>query len=280
MTRKSMLLIKLIVLILILIFLVFIVVAGFRGISDGFGSTFWNNSFIQGEATQEQQSFDNIDKIVVYSYSLPVTIKQVKRDDVLLIDSTTVSGFNSGNIKDNTYDVEQGTLYFEQGEVEGFLFGFNGANISGEIVIEVPEDVELEYEISGVSGAILLDAPSSEELYINSVSGSIQVNYGGEDLTVNNVSGSIDIMQPFETQDINTVSGSIDTYCDTDSTLLKVESISGSLDVVLSDGVNYEIDHSSVSGNVNESYSGGNSGSDKLLRIITSSVSGSVNITD
>ncbi len=280
MSRKGVLYIKLTVLILTLIVVLAIVFTGFFGRFNMFGFDVLNNSFIDGEATQEQQSFEDIDKIVVYSYSLPVTVRQAERDDVLMIDSTTVSGFNASTVEDNSYKVEQGVLYFEQGEPKNYFFGFNSATVRGEIVFEVPQDVEIEYDISSVSGGILVDAPSKGELAIDNVSGSIDISYGGDDLNINNVSGSIDVMQPFDTQNIKTVSGSIDTHCDTDSTLLRVESVSASIDITLSQGVNYEVKHDSISGSINDSYDGGDDSNSNVLEIISSSVSGSVNIND
>ncbi len=280
MSKKNWLVVKLVVLILLFIAVATILFSIFVGDRFGFKiNSSWNGYLNDGIPTQQEQSFEGIEKVVVYSYSLPIEIIETDRNDVLLIDN---SDSHLANNEDNLYVVEDDTLYFEQAEQIAW-FGFNNFtnSVSGEIIIEVPQDVELEYEINSVSEEILIDA-FSDELTINNVSGNIYVLQGGDELNINGVSGSIEIADAFLEQKINSVSGNIYTVADKDSSVINVDTVSGGVDIGLANGIEYSINHDSVSGKVRDNYTPSDDGtsSDQKLIISVHSVSGFVDITN
>ncbi len=277
MSKKNWLIVKLAVLILLFALILSIMVSMLNvdGLDFGFNLGM-NRRLDDGIPTEQEQNFEDIERIVFYGYSLPLSINETQRDDVLLIDNTTMTG----NVEPNQYLVEGNTLYFEQGGFRRIGFNFNYDGISGEIKFEVPMGVEIEYDIDSVSGGIVVDAPLNNGLKINNVSGNIDILQGGDELIINSVSGKIEIEEPVITQKIATVSGGIDTVADTESVEIDVDSVSGSTDIALSEGVTYSVKHAAVSGSVNDDYTGGSGASDKTLNISVSSVSGSVNIFD
>lgn len=139
----------------------------------------------------------------------------------------------------------------------------------GKLVIYVPEDSALSYDISTASGSVDLDAEGSD-VRISTVSGSIKVSEAG-------------------TLKIETTSGSVRAQADEFTSSVSVSSVSGSIKIEIDDEVpGYVFDYSTVSGSVRDYYTGekhsGGSGVDKVgngsLDIRVTTTSGSIELRD
>ncbi len=276
MNKKSWLIVRLCLLIVLLVLVIFgsIFIFNFEYIYD-------QNIAEQGEATQQVQSFDGVKNIVVDIASLDLSVVETNGDNVTLYDNSTQidSGFWASDEQNKVYQ-EGDTLYFMQAEfqeLKKFTFkpGINGR--IGDIKIEVPKDVSIKYVINNVSGAVLVEAYSQENLEINNVSGSIEIAKGGDNIDINTVSGSTKIYQPFAEINVETVSGSVKAVADETTEEIDINSVSGSLTVELDNVSGYNISLDSMSGKIKDSYN--KSGGGKL-DINLNSVSGSINLED
>lgn len=157
----------------------------------------------------------------------------------------------------------------------------------GKIVITVPENSVLPYDLNSVSGSLVLDAQSTS-LTIQSVSGSIKVYQPGETLKAESTSGSITATATFKEVSANSISGSVKVKADAETKFVNVTNISGSVNIEL-DGVSgYTLYYSTISGAVKDEYhgfsssrgSGNTAWGDENLEITAGSISGSIRLTD
>ncbi len=283
MSKKNWLVVKLIVLVLTLIVICGIAVTLIFGYSISLSSLGFKSNLEGGTPTEQEQTFEGIEKIVFYGHSIPLAIVEEQRDDVLLIDNTKIVGMFANRIDENKYLVSENTLYFEQGYPKWLSFGINfNYEVTGEVIIEVPEGVELVYEISSVTGGINIDAPSSELLKIENVNGDIKIKQGGDNLKIESVNGDIDIGSSFNTQLIKSINSDIETVADVYCDEIDIDYVNGDVTVALFEGVVYSVTHDAVSGDIRDSYTGGNDAepSGVTLEIEINGVSGSAAIVD
>ena len=135
--------------------------------------------------------------------------------------------------------------------------------------------------LTGLSAEIML--PRTSNVKIKMVSGDIEVNQALASLQIGSISGGVVISQnPTTTCIVKTVSGDIATHtfsaCD-----YTLKSISGGIKVHVAPDLNVDVDGNSVSGELNSEISlDGNenntTGSTKVVRITTSTVSGDFNL--
>ena len=135
--------------------------------------------------------------------------------------------------------------------------------------------------LTGLSAEIML--PRTSNVKIKTVSGDIEVNQALASLQIGSISGDVVISQnPATSCIVKTVSGDIATHtfsaCD-----FKLKSISGDIKVHVAPDLNVDVDGNSVSGELNSEISlDGNknntTGSTKVVRITTSTVSGDFNL--
>lgn len=135
--------------------------------------------------------------------------------------------------------------------------------------------------LHGLSVEIAL--PNSADLKIKTVSGDIKVNQALASLQIKSVSGEVVISQnPATTCIVKTVSGAITTHtfsaCD-----YTLKSISGDIKVHVAPDLDIDVDGNSVSGDLNSEISldGANdssTGSSKVVRITSSTISGNFNL--
>ena len=135
--------------------------------------------------------------------------------------------------------------------------------------------------LQGLSAEIML--PCTSNVKIKTVSGDIEVNQSLASLQIGSISGDVVISQnPATTCIVKTVSGDIATHtfsaCD-----YTLKSISGGIKVHVAPDLNVDVDGNSVSGELNSEISlDGNenntTGSTKVVRITTSTVSGDFNL--
>ena len=135
--------------------------------------------------------------------------------------------------------------------------------------------------LTGLSAEIAL--PRTSNVKIKTVSGDIEVNQALARLQIGSISGDVVISQnPATTCIVKTVSGDIATHtfstCD-----YTLKSISGDIKVHVAPDLNVDVDGNSVSGELNSEISldGANdssTGSSKIVRITTSTISGDFNL--
>ena len=135
--------------------------------------------------------------------------------------------------------------------------------------------------LSGLSAEIAL--PRTSNVKIKTVTGDIEVNQALASLQIKSVSGNVVIRQnPTTTCIVKTVAGNITTHtfsaCD-----YTLKSISGDIKVHVAPDLDVDVDGNSVSGDLNSEISldGANdptTGSSKVVRITTSTISGNFNL--
>ena len=135
--------------------------------------------------------------------------------------------------------------------------------------------------LTGLSAEIAL--PHTSNVKIKTVTGDIEVNQALASLQIKSVSGEVVISQnPATTCIVKTVAGNITTHtfsaCD-----YTLKSISGDIKVHVAPNLDVEVDGNSVSGDLNSEISldGANdlsTGSSKVVRITTSTISGNFNL--
>lgn len=282
MNRKQWLLIKLILLFFILIILGRIIIVGNINILDEIrisitGPSSFNNTHLD---EGEEKSFSNVEKIMVDSISLPVHIYESDVAKVTVRDNSTSHGLGSKN--PNTLSQKGGVLSFKQKKRFSFL-----SIVRGGLIIEVPRGSILEYDISNISGSIIHDAISKDTLRATTVSGSIKIHQGNEKVFAKSTSGSIRIYSSFEDVKAQSVSGGVQILANQDSKQISGSSVSGSVTIQLANVTGYEMDYSTTSGSVKDTYanidyskSGNASYGDSSLKINASSVSGSIKLAD
>lgn len=231
-------------------------------------------------AKGETKTFSGVEKIVANSISLPVRIYESDVEKVTVTDYSRMYGIGAGS--PNTLYDEDGVLTFNQGKRLA-LFSI----VTGEIVIEVPREKTLEYELKNVSGSISLDAPSKNELSVENISGSTRIFKGGQQVSVNSTSGSVRIFAPFESVTVESLSGSIRVKAAETSKQIKCGNTSGSTRIQLENVPGYEMHYATVSGGIKDTYldaryseSGSCTYGDASLKLELSSVSGSIKLTD
>lgn len=157
---------------------------------------------------------------------------------------------------------------------------------SGKVVIKVPSQLIEEMILETVSGSINVDA-LAEDIKASSVSGSVRVSGQGNRLVASSVSGSVRNLGDFETVEARSTSGSVRTTATKRTNTLELQSVSGSIRISLAEGVGYDMNYSSISGSVKDEYQGisykgvgectyGN----KQVRIHAGTTSGSIRLTN
>lgn len=139
----------------------------------------------------------------------------------------------------------------------------------GRLILEVPEDSALNYQL-------------------DSVSGSIRVYVGGNTLTVQCTTGSVKVYEPFQSLDVETTTGSVKVTADGSTTRCRLESTTGSIKLALEDVPGYTLTAESTTSSVKDEYHGlsyersvpGAVWGDGSLAVAAESTTGSIKLTD
>lgn len=139
----------------------------------------------------------------------------------------------------------------------------------GRLVLEVPEDSALNYQL-------------------DSVSGSMKVYVGGSTLTVQCTTGSVKVYEPFQSLDVETTTGSVKVTADGSTTRCRLESTTGSIKLALEDVPGYTLTAESTTSSVKDEYHGlsyertvsGAVWGDGSLAVAAESTTGSIKLTD
>ncbi len=279
MSRKTLLVIKLIVLILLLVVMSFVALAIVSFGSFGKSFDLLQNFSFSGEATKQVQTFEGVEEIELNLASIDVEIVETSSDIVTLHDNTSVSGFRLGigGSDENTVEFKNGKLTFEQARSWGI--GINFLSVEGSVVIEVPKGAQIEYEINSASSDIYFDAKAKNKLEINNVSGEIEVMQSGEDIDVETVSGDVYIYEVFENIDIDGVSCDVSLVADKTTQKITYNGVSGDLEIEIEGGAEYKAEMDSVSGDINDDYNN-ISNDNSAIDITVNNVSGDVDLQD
>ena len=139
----------------------------------------------------------------------------------------------------------------------------------GRLILEVPEDSALNYQL-------------------DSVSGSMKVYVGGSTLTVQCTTGSVKVYEPFQSLDVETTTGSVKVTADGSTTRCRLESTTGSIKLALEDVPGYTLTAESTTSSVKDEYNGlsyersvsGAVWGDGSLAVEAESTTGSIKLTD
>ena len=139
----------------------------------------------------------------------------------------------------------------------------------GRLILEVPEDSALNYQL-------------------DSVSGSMKVYVGGSTLTIQCTTGSVKVYEPFQSLDVETTTGSVKVTADGSTTRCRLESTTGSIKLALEDVPGYTLTAESTTSSVKDEYHGlsyersvpGAVWGDGSLAVAAESTTGSIKLTD
>ncbi len=145
---------------------------------------------------------------------------------------------------------------------------------SGSLTVYIPEDFDKDVEIYCVSGEIEVADFISSELTLETISGSIEVNgVESQNVKVKSISGRLEAQEiSFNNADFDTVSGRITIAPVQDWSEIDARSISGSINLILTEDSEPSVTYKSVSGDL-RSEVGINSGknSDQTVNVRTTS---------
>ena len=139
----------------------------------------------------------------------------------------------------------------------------------GRLVLEVPEDSALNYQL-------------------DTISGGIRVYVGGNTLTIQCTTGSVKVYEPFQSLDVETTTGSVKVTADGSTTRCRLESTTGSIKLALEDVPGYTLTAESTTSSVKDEYNGlsyersvpGAVWGDGSLAVEAESTTGSIKLTD
>ncbi|MBJ8326199.1 DUF4097 family beta strand repeat-containing protein [Streptococcus pacificus] len=262
MSRKGLLLFRLIA--QMLLFLVLLgVFLGLMGHSREL--PFFRNqpSFSSMYDTNREKFFEEIES----SHTRDRTFSGVQKVDISLEDADLVivegqgkevvvreySNFPHTSKKEEmTFFQKEGTLYIQQQKEKKLFF------ISKEehgVVVEVPKELILDYNLSVVSSNIQHDV-RSRSLEMEVVSGDATIYQGGERLYMQTVSGDMHVYQDFDRIEGESVSGNFALVAGTNNKDISVETKSADVKIQLGKEVDYVVDYATVSGEAKDTYTG------------------------
>lgn len=143
------------------------------------------------------------------------------------------------------------TLYVEFCE-DGIALNFGSNNLKKNLYISVPQDWECrELEIDAASATVQAEHLTIEEVESSTASGSHTfTECTVEKLKVETVSGNLGFTGSLDKLDFNGVSAQADLVLRNRPKSIKLESVSGDLNLTLPEGCGFTVDKDTVSGRV------------------------------
>lgn len=221
---------------------------------------------------QKTISFTNIDRVVFLIDDVGLSIIENDVDEVTI--TSTVENTGTGYVTQPKAWVDNNTLYFEQGVVLGY-----GVETTGEIVLEVPKSLELDYDISNGSGDVLFEVSNAKDTVFDMAVGELNIYTSCENFTVNSVSGDINIYGTMKNIRVDTVSSDVSLYAHATTSDVNFESVSGDCRVFADELGGYNLQHKSANGNIDD-YFELSSNYDSTINITANTVDGKVEIFD
>ncbi len=217
-------------------------------------------------------SFAEIETVQMNVNDASISIVESDVDEVTL--TSTVENRGTGYIVQPKAWIEDHTLYFEQ----GFVIGY-GTDSIGEITLEVPTHLELDYDISNGSGDVLFEAGTAKDLHFDMAVGALNVYALCETFTASTVSGDINIYGEAENVVLDTVSGDVSLLANATTNEIDFESVSGDCKVFAQELGGYYLYHQYAGGN-RDDYFELSSNQDNTISITADTVDGSVEVFD
>ncbi len=166
-----------------------------------------------------------------------------------------------------TYTVSKERLKLTDERKNTVQIGFFTSSNRSDLQIFLPERLWESLELNTVSSDISFEHFNSEIVFINTISGKIEVSGESPELFIKTVSGNVNIDEflgnridlnttsgnvvvkgSFKELDINTISGRVKATTSIPLTSLKSSSISGNVTIVMADNDGFTLDFSKVSG--------------------------------
>ncbi len=254
MSRKTYLYFKIIGLSVLLISIVIGAMFIFNSKNLLFGFVPFNISTGNAEPLEEPEIFyfDDIDKINIELATIPVIIVEKDIDQIKVTSTINVEG--TGPRLENPIYKSNNTLHVKQEITMGVY------SSAGELLIEVPNGIELDYELNLVSEDLYIDAKINK-LELNVVSLEAKIYQAAKDIKINDVSGSIYLVANEDTKDID------------------INTVSSDINIQVEGSNSFNIDNESISGDIENNY-GNNNEAINEIDISVNSVSGDVILDD
>ncbi len=231
------------------------------------------NQFFKSTSNFKQDdsiSFSAISKINLDINDVPLTIVESDVKEVTVTSTAKNSGIGFATQAKAWED--NGTLYYTQ----GFVFGIEPKS-TGYVTIEIPYDLELDYDINSGSGDVLIDIESANNIFINAAVGTKNVSSYCDNLDVHSVSGDINIYKASQNINIETVSSDATLSANEVSRQINFESISADLNVCANYLSGYNIHHDYSGGKIDEYIKLSDNG-DNTININAKTVDGDITV--
>ena len=295
--RKA-LITKIVVMSLIAVFLIGALIYGLGngfGVKDMINSNLKNTNSSMVNTYEYSQPVDHFDSIDIDWISGNVWVRYYDGDVIKITEQTSRAVEENEML---VMEADGSALKIRWGQKKIFLGIFNLLN--KQLTVELPRSMVLDtvkinsvsagvtaealslgtLKMSSVSGAVDASGARGEEVNLSSTSGKI---YAGDvfadeltahttsgkislesavgiDSDVSTVSGSIGIKGTFQNLRAKTVSGSISAVTDVLIDEVRLESVSGSVELTVPEDTSAKVNYSSISGNFNTSFNNGASG--------------------
>lgn len=224
----------------------------------------------------DRKSFVDIKKINADLLSYSIEIKESNNDEIVV---KLISNQLNRKIRNPIIINQKDNILKIKEEKNNYLNIFS----KNLIIIEIPKNQTLQYNLYSISGSIDHNAKSKDVLVADTVSGSIKTHNVGDSVLAQSVSGSIKMYSSFKEISAKSVSGSLSVLADANTNHIKLSSTSGSIRIQLENISKYNLNYSTVSGSVKDKYkdkslekSGLIIDNDQNLSIVASTISGSI----
>ncbi len=221
---------------------------------------------------EQTLSFADVDAVKMNVNDVPVSVIESNVDEVTI--TSTVQNNGIGLTTQPKAWIDNNTLYYEQGIILGIE-----PKSSGSVIVEIPAEAKLEYNISNGSGDVLLEVSTAKDVTFDMAIGELSVYASCELFTANTVSGDINIYGAVKNTIIDTVSSDVSLFANATTNEIDFESVSGDCKVFADELGGYHLYHKYAGGNIDD-YFELSSNNDNTITISADTVDGSVEVYD
>ncbi len=218
------------------------------------------------------EQFSDINSIVIDSVDASIIILQSDVNNVSI--KSTIDNKAIGIVKQPFVEVKNNILYYDQ----GYAIGVN-THSNGSIIIQVPNDKILDYDITTGSGDVEIDVFSANNILINATIGDKIVSTNANNIVIESVSGDIKFIGSGENILIDTIQSDAIIVVNKGTKQINFESISGGTSIYAKDVGGYNMVHESASGTKDDYAEFTQAGLEKLV-VNAKTVSGYVEISE
>ncbi len=222
--------------------------------------------------SEQSLSFSNIQTVKMDVNDVFVSIIESNVDEVTI--TSTVKNTGIGFVTQPKAWINGNTLYFKQGDV----IGFNAA-ATGEITLELPKNLELNYDISNSSGDVLLKVSTANDVDIDMAVGELNLYTSCKNFTINSVSGDINIYKAIQNITAHTVSSDVSLFANATTNEINFESVSGDCTVFVDELNGYNLYYKYAGGNIDDFFELSNN-FNNIINITAETVDGKVEVFD